>query len=158
MKNKLKYLPCITTLAVMIIIFIFSSQNAEDSSQTSTGFMQFIINIVNSVFNTCHSPSLAQEIDFFVRKAAHFSIFARLGLNVCWMLVWLREYITKSNAVLASAIFCFIYACTDEMHQLFSSGRSCRFADVILDTAGGIFGAICFLILIWIIKISHKRR
>ena len=156
MKRKLKFLPCITTLAVMTMIFIFSAQNAAESSQTSTGFMQFIINIVNTLFNTEHNPSIAEEIDFFVRKTAHFCIYALLGFNVCWMFIWLIEKIKKSNAIILSALFCFVYACTDEVHQLFSSGRSCRFADVLLDSAGGIFGAICFLILIWII--FHKRR
>ena len=33
-----------------------------------------------------------------------------------------------------------IYASTDEIHQLFVGGRSGRFTDVLIDTAGGFIG------------------
>ena len=38
----------------------------------------------------------------------------------------------------------FLYACTDEFHQLFVPGRSGNFRDVIIDTSGGVLSAILF--------------
>ena len=38
----------------------------------------------------------------------------------------------------------FLYACTDEIHQIFVPGRSAQFRDVLIDTLGASFG--CLLI------------
>ena len=46
---------------------------------------------------------------------------------------------------LAMSIFLsFLYACTDELHQIFVPGRSAQFRDVLIDTLGASFG--CLLI------------
>ena len=41
-------------------------------------------------------------------------------------------------------IFCFIYACTDEFHQLFVMGRSCEMRDVLIDTLGSFVGILIY--------------
>ena len=48
-------------------------------------------------------------------------------------------------------LFVFLYACTDEFHQLFIEGRSGRFRDVLIDTAGGF---LCYIIIL----IKNKRK
>ena len=45
-----------------------------------------------------------------------------------------------------------LYAVTDEVHQLFVDGRACRFTDWLIDTAGGLTGALVFLLIAVIIK------
>lgn len=40
-----------------------------------------------------------------------------------------------------SIIFSFLYACTDELHQIFVPGRSAQFRDILIDTLGASFGA-----------------
>lgn len=62
---------------------------------------------------------------------------------------------------LAMSIFLsFLYACTDELHQIFVPGRSAQFRDVLIDTLGASFGAIItYLIIKLFTKIktrSHK--
>ena len=62
---------------------------------------------------------------------------------------------------LAMSIFLsFLYACTDELHQIFVPGRSAQFRDVLIDTLGASFGAIITYLIIKLfakIKIcSHK--
>lgn len=42
--------------------------------------------------------------------------------------------------LLFSILFCFIYACSDEIHQLFLSGRSARILDTFIDSIGGFSG------------------
>ena len=40
-----------------------------------------------------------------------------------------------------SILFSFLYACTDEIHQIFVPGRSAQFRDILIDTLGASFGA-----------------
>ena len=44
--------------------------------------------------------------------------------------------------ILLSLIFSFLYACTDELHQIFVPGRSAQFRDVLIDTLGASFGTL----------------
>ena len=43
---------------------------------------------------------------------------------------------------LFTMVFCYLYACTDEIHQLFIQGRSGSFTDTIIDFIGCLFGLI----------------
>ena len=37
---------------------------------------------------------------------------------------------------------CVIYACSDEIHQLFIFGRSCELRDVLIDFIGSLLGVM----------------
>ena len=53
----------------------------------------------------------------------------------------LKEYnILDKRMIIYSLIFCFIYACSDEMHQLFINGRSGEIRDVLIDSIGAFIG------------------
>jgi len=77
-------------------------------------------------------------MNFFLRKSAHFFLFALLGFFVFLAMFKL------SNKSLASFIVAIViviaYAALDEYRQTFIPSRSGLIEDVILDTAGGIFG------------------
>ena len=47
-----------------------------------------------------------------------------------------------------SILFSFLYACTDEIHQIFVPGRSAQFRDILIDTFGASFGAIITYLII----------
>lgn len=47
------------------------------------------------------------------------------------------------------------YAASDELHQLWSAGRSCRFTDVLIDSAGALTG---IAVVYSVSKISANRR
>lgn len=56
-----------------------------------------------------------------------------------------------------SILFSFLYACTDELHQIFVPGRSAQFRDVLIDTLGASFGAtITYLIIKLFTKIKTR--
>lgn len=59
---------------------------------------------------------------------------------------------------LAMSIFLsFLYACTDELHQIFVPGRSAQFRDVLIDTLGASFGiAITYLTIKFFEKIKTR--
>ena len=46
----------------------------------------------------------------------------------------------------AAFVFCFLYACSDEVHQLFVPGRSGNIIDVGIDSIGSYFGILFFYI------------
>jgi len=132
MKRK-KVLSWILLIVWMVIIFSFSHQPAVQSSSLSDG-------ILVKIEKVTHLPISNEFSSFFIRKAAHFTEYAILGiLGMCL----LSQYsISKKNRFLFAIIFCFCYASLDEIHQLFIEGRSGQWIDVVLDTCGSLFGMI----------------
>ncbi len=58
-----------------------------------------------------------------------------------------------------SILFSFLYACTDEIHQIFVPGRSAQFRDVLIDTLGASFGAtITYLTIKLFAKVKARTR
>mgnify|MGYP003309055667 FL=1 len=66
--------------------------------------------------------------------------------------------LTRVNTYLYSIIICFIYACTDEIHQLYVVGRTGQFIDVLIDTIGALLGCLVFYIGSKIINKNRKRK
>lgn len=112
-----KHIFTIFTICNMLLIFYFSSQNAEQSTQTSAWFLQFL--------------PFSMHI---VRKLAHFTIYAMLGFNTFYMY---KNYGVKHYALYA-LVTCILYACSDEWHQSFVSGRSPQITDIGIDTCGAL--------------------
>jgi VanZ family protein len=114
----------------MIIIFLFSHQSAEVSNQNN----ELIVYIFDLLGLDLHS-AFGEIIDYIIRKIAHFAeyfILYILFYNV------FKERKTFSKSLLYSLIGVFLYACTDEFHQIFVPGRTGKIGDVIIDTAGGL--------------------
>lgn len=127
-------------IVFMVIIFIFSSDKAADSDQKS----RFVIYILN-IFGINIESVFGNLANFVVRKAAHFTeyfIFYLLVFNALY-----NDFNKKTSLCLA-LLFVFIYASTDEFHQLFVPGRTGRFRDVIIDTSGGTLGLILMNIFV----------
>mgnify|MGYP001948405098 CR=1 FL=1 len=49
--------------------------------------------------------------------------------------------------ILLSIFLAFLYACSDEVHQLFVAGRSGQVSDVLLDTIGASVGVGLYYLL-----------
>jgi len=119
----------------MIIIFLFSNQTANESQSVSDGFTNKIVNIIEFVSKKKVS---VDNISFIVRKTAHFTIYFILGILI---FLTLTSY-DVSKPVLYGILFCFLYAISDEVHQIFVSGRGPRVLDVLIDTVGSITSII----------------
>ena len=115
----------------MLLIFLFSGQTGEESGELS-GLAAAILNR-SSWFNW-----VFQYID--IRKAAHFSIYFTLGLFTL-RAVMLHTKQTKAGIAI-TVLICFLYACSDELHQSFIPGRGPSFRDVMIDTAGALNGIV----------------
>lgn len=85
--------------------------------------------------------------DFILRKLAHMLEFGLLSY-----LIYKAGHATwqlgQFDLLAWSVILTFMYAISDEYHQLFVLGRECSFLDVLVDGLG---------ILIFVLIISHEN-
>lgn len=125
-----KYIKWFLVFAWMILIFLFSSESGIDSTETS----QFFVKKAEPFF-THLIPSISLElITMFIRKTAHFFLYFVLGLLVG------NATLTHKKWHILSLLICLVYACTDEIHQVFVSGRSGQLKDVFIDLIGSSVG------------------
>ena len=127
MKVKIKY---ILVISWMLVIFLMSNEIAGTSSARS-----------DEIVRTIQSFGVSAPADlltFLVRKAAHISAYFVLGILIYSLLKEYRLHI--KHLIIASIALAMLYACTDELHQMFVPGRSGEVRDVLIDTAGAAAG------------------
>ncbi len=120
----------------MFVIFLFSSQTGEESSEVSNAVLRFILEKLSDILPETAALFLQTKI----RKAAHFFIYMLLGIFL--FLTAKETGIKKKAAPVAAWVIAFLYAGTDEIHQRFVPGRSGQFTDVCLDSAGALAGIL----------------
>lgn len=127
----------------MVTIFLFSNQEAEKSQNLSDGVAVKIIEAVAKMtkqeITKNKKEQLVENTRTLIRKSAHFTIYLLLGILMFWTL---KSYNLK-HPVIYAFLFCFLYACTDEIHQLFVSERAGRVLDVFIDSSGAFLGILC---------------
>ena len=131
-------------IAVAVAIFLFSSQPAEISNETSKGALRKLLEL----FLGESTDALIRQYNHPLRKAAHFALYAVLGFSLTGVFQHQRRLHKLPLAVIASAAF----AALDELHQHFVEGRGPQMTDVLLDTAGAATGAMVmslFLLFIY---------
>ncbi len=76
------------------------------------------------------------ELDLVLRKIAHVLEYTILTALFWWAMK--KQFLKLSPACLlaSSAVFSFLYALSDEFHQLFVVGRQGSLRDVAVDTIG----------------------
>lgn len=134
----------------MIFVFIMSSFGSDSSSAQSGQIIQVLRQVFPNLNNTSHLD--ASSLVFIVRKTAHFTEYAILGILFVF---FFRQFFPQKNSsryFILAILFSFFYACTDEIHQLFIPGRSGQFTDVLIDTLGASFG--CLLLVLF----RHLRK
>lgn len=157
MKTKLVRLVFfILIIATFATIFIFSNQNGEKSSSTSRGFTRKVVEILPTAkkMNEEQKEKTIENMQFVVRKGAHFSIYTVLGIN---LMGFINTYdkLKFKNKIIVAVLIGATYAVTDEFHQMFLDGRTPKIGDVCIDTCGVLFG-IC--IVLGIIKIKNNLK
>lgn len=127
-----------------MIISGFSAQN----SQTSSGLSRKIAEVVSSMLYGTGLDTLPvqqqQNLEFFIRKLAHFSEYAVLGILLA-VLVWLYKKPMVWYGI--CGMYCCAFASIDEWHQSFVPGRVASIKDVCIDTAGAITGIFCMIVV-----------
>ena len=160
LKQVLSFLPA---LLIMVAIFRFSSQNADDSSTESIRITQELLCVIRDRLRLSWTPSqlslYIERSEFFIRKLAHFSEYAALGLSLILPLcAFYSGSFKKKTLFLTSWIICIAYAASDELHQFFSPGRSPQIRDVVIDSFGALAGILLGLLLIRIRRSLRNRK
>ena len=118
----------------MIIIFVLSNDTGTASSNKSDGIASFISDIISFIDT--------DTLIFIIRKLAHFTEYLILGilfLNV------LKDYnVVNTKIVIITILFCFSFAISDEVHQLFIQNRSGKITDILIDTLGSSIGVLMY--------------
>lgn len=133
----------------MGLIFSFSSDNAESSTKKSDGFIIKTVQVVlGRELSQSEKDKWLKLLVVPVRKLAHFTLYFILGLLV---FNFIFEFsFARWWGVYLSIGISFLYACSDEVHQLFVPGRSGQVSDVLLDTFGSCVGIfLYFLVVRW---------
>lgn len=121
LKHIIRYILIICIIILCHTIFNFSAQDGNVSSSTSSKVTSFLIDAFSNGKEMSPEEKTIQIgiLQPFVRKGAHFSIYMLLGIllmSCAQTFKWRTEY--KFDV---SVMFAFLYACTDELHQLFIS-------------------------------------
>ena len=155
--KPVRCLTTLMTLAMMTLIFFFSTEPAEQSDATSGHISRAVICIAYPDYDQ-KSPAEQERVfentQHIVRKTAHFLEYLVLGIliRIC-LISWFgfgRPLIPVSWAAGT------LYAVTDEFHQMLTDGRSGQWMDVLLDSGGVLTGVIISSIAFYL-RYRHRR-
>lgn len=133
----------LAVISVMGVIFYLSAQNSTDSKETS--------NMVGGFLSMIFKGDVPQEE---LRTFAHFCEYALLGFLMYNVFYSFKIKLAPVTGIISS----FLYALSDEIHQIFVDGRAFQFTDLAVDSGGIICGTVVIFILFRLInKISLKK-
>ncbi len=156
----LRNLAGVLAIMWMCIIFAFSAQTKEESGAVSESFTYQMVNSTRTFFHLDLSDArvkeIADAIEGLVRKAAHMTEYGILSvLLYIWIGQWEMSFLRRGGTAVGAAA---VYAATDEIHQLFVAGRSGRFSDVCIDSAGALFGVAVFALFVKLAEIVRAVK
>ena len=138
----------VITLGLLCFIWGNSLLPGKDSGELS-GFVGTLLQKLLPFLNLQSETGM-----HFLRKAAHFSEFAALGMSFTWLFGMLSG---KKAWYLSLPLICGAAAAAiDETIQLFSPNRGPSIKDVGIDTCGVIAGIAVLSLLHWLF--THKKR
>jgi VanZ family protein len=134
----------IPVIGWMLLIFLGSGDlmSAEHTSRFLIPFLRWIKPDI--------SVETLAQIHFCVRKAAHLTEYAILALLLCRAvfrgtnLKW-----AKPTLFVSAWIACVFVAAGDEFRQSFVESRGASPWDVLIDSAGAIFGLLIYARFAW---------
>lgn len=157
-KNILRGIIIVLLLGTFYMIFNFSSQDGEESSGVSQKVTVAITKNVKKIqtLEEQQKQQVLEQTEKIVRKLAHFSIYTLVGILL--MALMSTYNIKERNRVITSLIIGIAYASSDEIHQIFTPGRSAMVTDVLIDTIGICLGICITKFVIKVYRKFYKKR
>jgi VanZ family protein len=162
MKLRYKFLIWLPLIIIIFIIFMLSSENGKQSSELSRIVTEYMIRVIHALTSktTIHWNQELFTFDmlhYIVRKLGHMTEYAILAITVSYP--FHKNGIRKGKSALFSLGICFLYACSDEFHQLFIADRYGKSTDVIIDCLGAFLGIIFFHFIVALFyRVSYDRE
>ena len=168
--NRTRVIAILSIVAVIAMcgfIFFMSARPADESDAMSLGIVGRIIGFIIPGYDQMSAADQLywqQTLNYPVRKTAHFLEYAALGALMLNMIVQVTRAqgrnpraVLKRLAAEAWALST-IYAATDEVHQLFVSGRTGKPTDVLIDSAGVLVGVLFVALIVHVVYKRKRRR
>ncbi|MBQ2727448.1 MAG: VanZ family protein [Clostridia bacterium] len=159
MKTLLRIVLWAAVIGWMALIFSFSMETAAESAETSGGLIRYFMERYLNGFTELTADEQFMKIESvsnFVRKSAHFAVFAVLGLLTC---AALRSCdLSSKHAFILASVIGALYAVSDEIHQTFVPGRAGMVRDVLLDTCGVLTGAAALRLILFVSGKLKKNK
>ena len=124
--GRKQFLVWLPALLIACLIFYFSAQPADISTEMSDGVSRLLLSI-GRLFGFFEGPEenyyeIIERMSFPVRKGAHVTEYLCLYFAVLFAL---HRWDVRGKRLFWTAFaMTMAYACTDEFHQLFVPGRS----------------------------------
>lgn len=154
----IKLIVWLPVVLMAVVIFGFSSQNGEASGGLSYRVAEAAVDFAD-VFVDIDSESrenIINALQFPVRKAAHMTEYAVLTVLIYIALA--VDGIKHKWRLCFSLTAAFIFACSDELHQLFVPGRCGAFTDVLIDTAGAAIAVFLTAVVVSFGKSRARKK
>ena len=137
-RTKKRMILC-TALLIAVLAFIWGNSltNGEDSGNLSGSIMEWI-----NAFLRLDELG-AERLHHLIRKMAHFTEFACLGLLLTWRFGMMGE--KKGHLFCMPLLFGMMAACVDETIQVFVPDRGPSPVDIWIDTCGVAAGIVILL-------------
>ncbi|WP_339101635.1 VanZ family protein [Candidatus Enterococcus clewellii] len=155
LKNSNLYL--VIAFIIMGILFYSSSQTYEEQSQIDLLRRLLVDEPFKDRLSGVSFVYASQEvsiqasgyfsfIEFFIRKGAHFGTYFLLAGS------WFLGLKPRINQLGLTAVVSWLaatgYAALDELHQMFTGGRSPLFQDIALDSIGALTAVVLCLLIV----------
>jgi len=150
-KKKALFLWAAASFVCMLLIFLASSQTADESSELSGGLTRLIFGTMWRWFAPDGQDMpvpLFVALETVLRKAAHVLAFFALG--VCAANTVRQVVVRRGRVFVVSLLWCAAYGALDELHQHFVPGRAMMWQDWVIDTVGALVG-------VGVVLLVHRR-
>ncbi len=132
------------------LIFYFSAQTGQQSSETSLGVMRLFQELFPFLELTGDKAHLV------IRKLAHFTIFF---LDGAFLTAYIRY--TYEKRLMNAAFYLlipFVSAIASEIEQIFIDGRGPSVMDVAIDSTGAAAGALFASVIFYSVMRFRERK
>lgn len=149
-------------LALMTVIFRFSSESKTDSGDRSGRVTETIAALIVPDYHdlpSAEQKEIVHRLHYPIRKLAHMSEYALLAVLTASLLVaWdMEEKLSIWKKLLSALGFSLLYAASDETHQIFSH-RGASVTDVLIDGLGAVLGLALFWGVYALILRARRRK
>jgi VanZ family protein len=147
-------------LPAVIGVMVICMESTGTMSAANTG--QWLLTVCHWLWGQTATPAL-QTANTILRKSGHFcgyGILAVLFRRGWYYTLPLSGWGSRRpiSAATLGVLCTFLVASLDEFHQSFLAGRSSRFQDVLLDTAGALVFSAVFLVIARQQRASAERH
>jgi len=141
-KTIAKILLCVIWLGV---IFYNGTRPGESSQKTSREVIKVASEVMRIPQASIDKPGIGfSDINYYVRKNAHFIQYFILGIFLCSALREFKLY--KTSEIFLLLFLLLLFPVIDEFIQKFIPGRTSLIFDVVIDFSGGVLAMLIYTI------------